>query len=163
MKCLFLSLQRLLQLSAALRSKMTVFPSNMAAAARGRAKLLGLYGIVSDKEATALFSVHFAPSPPSLSAKCRVSLGLKVWGGFFVVFLIFMSMLFQSCVSGSHCLCLTGRLNVLAFLKTADAATGRHAEKRKKKKKKLFLWNGAERGRKKKKSSHRRAPSPLRW
>lgn len=78
---------------------------------------------------------------------------------FFFFHCFFMSMFFQSCVSGSHCLCLTGRLNVLAFLKTADTATGCHVEKRKKKV--LFLWNGGER--KKKKSSYRRAPSPLRW
>lgn len=43
--------------------------------------------------------------PLSFSAECQVSLGL------FFFCLISMSMLFQSCVSGSHCLCLTGRLS----------------------------------------------------
>lgn len=77
MKCLFLSLlspQQFLQLFGALQSKMTVFCSKMAAAARGRAKLLGLYGVDSDKEATALFSDHFySLSPLPLSRTSSIS------------------------------------------------------------------------------------------
>jgi len=79
MKCLLFSLQQLLHLFGVLQSKMTVFCSKMAAAARGKTKLLGLYGIDSDEEATALFSVHFALCPLSFSAECQVSLGLKVF------------------------------------------------------------------------------------
>lgn len=37
----------------------------------------GLFAGDSDEEATALCSVHFAPSPPSLSAGRRASLGLS--------------------------------------------------------------------------------------
>lgn len=79
MKCLFLSLQQLLQPFGALQSKMTVFCSKMAAAARGKTKRLGLHGVDSDKEATALFSVHFAPSPLPLSRMTSIS-----WTFFFV-------------------------------------------------------------------------------
>lgn len=156
MKCLFLSLQQLLQLFGALQSKMTVFFAQEWLLPRGGEQNFSDYfGVNSDKEATALFSVHFAPSPPSLSAECQVSLGLRLIF-FFYYCLIFMSMLFQSRVSGSHCLCLTGRLNVLAFLQTTDTATGCHVEKRKKKV--LFLWKGAEREEKKKEAATAELP-----
>lgn len=80
MKCPYLSLRRrLLHLLGALRSKMTAFCSRTAAAAaRGRTKLLRLYGVCPDKEAAALYSVHLASSPASLFAAFQVSLGLKV-------------------------------------------------------------------------------------
>ena len=131
MKCLFLSLQQRLRLFGALRSKMTVFffvvvfffSKMAAAAARGRTELLGLFcGADSDRRSHCpVFSPFRSLLPPHhhhhhpLSAECQVSLGLKCF--FFppLYCLILMSMLFQSCVSGSHCLCLTGRRNVLAF------------------------------------------------
>lgn len=76
---------------------------------------------------------------------------------FFFSFLLFDFHVdvISSCVSGSHCLCLTGRLNV--FLKTTDTATGCHVEKRKKKSA-VSMERGRER---KKSSSYRLAPSPL--
>lgn len=153
MKCLFLSLQQLLQLFGALRSKMTVFfIRKWPLPAWGETNLLGLYDVNSDEEATAPFSVHFAPCPPSPSAECQVSLGLCFFS--FLLFDFHVDVI-SSCVSGSHCLCLTGRLNV--FLKTTDTATGCHVEKRKKKSA-VSMERGRER---KKSSSYRLAPSPL--
>lgn len=125
-------------LFGALQSKMTVFCSKMAAATRGKKNLLGLYGINSDKEATALFSVHFAPSPPPSQQNVKYLLDSK-----FFFFFYSYRCYFKVLSLALTCLCLTGRLNVLAFLKTTDTATGCHVEKRKKKV--LFLWNGGER------------------
>lgn len=116
--------KQLLQLFGALQSKMTVFYSTKTSAAsiwgEKKQNFLWLYSGDPDQDATALFSVHFVLSPPSPSAECQLSPGLKFFSFFFFFnfnCLIFMLMLFQSCVSGSHCLCLTGRLNVLAFSK----------------------------------------------
>lgn len=131
----------------------SIFVQTRLLPARTKTKLLGLYGVKSDEEATAPFSLFRSLSPLPLSRMSSISWTQR----FFFYCLISMSMLFQSCVPGSHRLCLTGRLNV--FLKTTDTATGCHVEKRKKKV--LFLWNEGER--EKKSSSYCLAPSPLRW
>lgn len=146
MKCLLLSLQ---QLFLALKSRTKVFfcLTNGCCHMRGEQNFLDLTVCNGQKEA--LFSAH-SRSRLSLSRMSSISV-------IFSVLFDFMLSFFQSCVSGSHCLCLTGQLNMLAFLKTTDTATGCHVEKRKKLK---CCFNGTG---KREKKSNRRAPSPLRW
>lgn len=112
---------------------MTVFCSKMAATRRGRTKHLRLLRrLLRPRSHCPVFS----PSRShSLLPLCRTSCRVKVFVFvcFFVLWLLFLMMFFRSCLSGSHCLCLTGRLKVLAFLKASDAATDCHVKKRKKK------------------------------
>lgn len=142
MKCLLLSLQQLLRLIVLFflcpRGRGGVVEVNFA----------DFHAVDSDEEAAGLFSARCAPSPSQQNVKYL----LDFFFSFFYYYCsVFMSMLFQSCVSGSHRLCLTGRLDVLAFLKkqkqnnnNMDTAAIGCFEKRKKKT--LFLWNRGEKG-----------------
>lgn len=121
MKCLFLSLSSTTSAtlwSAPIQNDSILF-KKMAAAARGRTKLLGLLtASTPTKKPLPCFQSVSLPHPPSLSAECQVSLGL-FFCLFRFVFIVSFSCrcYFKSCVSGSHCLCLTGRPDVLAFSK----------------------------------------------
>lgn len=104
----------------ALKSKMTVFSSKMAAATRGtmekkKKKTLQNFSDFTTKKPLPRFQYHFAPSPPSHSAECQVSSWTQFNFFFLFSFDFHVDVISKLCLSGSHCLCLTGRPNVLAF------------------------------------------------
>lgn len=147
MKCLLLSLQQLLRLIV-----FFFFVSTRAGqGGGGEVNFADFHAVDSDEEAAGLFSARCAPSPAPSQQNVKYLLDFFLLLFFYYYYSLgFMSMLFQSCVSGSHRLCLTGRLDVLAFLKKKKQEIKNNMDTvaigcfEKRKKKTLFLWNRGE-------------------
>ena len=188
MKCLFLSLQQRLRLFGALRSKMTVFffvvvfffPKWLPPPPGAEQNFSDFFAAPTPtEEATALFSVRFAPyCPPTTTTTIRSQQNVKylsdsnvffsppfiVWFSCRCYFKV-VSLALTVCVWLVDATCWLFFFSSKKKQKTRTRPRVCHVEERKEEEKCCFYGTGAkkEREREKKKRSHRRAPSPLRF
>lgn len=152
MKCLFLSLQQLLEVSLERSNpKWQYFVQKWLLPRGGRQTFSDFMASTPTKKPLPCFQSISLPLPLPLSKMSSIS-----WTQSFF-FLLFISMLFQSFVSGSHLFVFDWSTQRVGFSKNHGHSHWLSCWKEKEESAVSMEWG------REKKSRHRRAPSPLRW